>query len=79
MRIIFSIMFGVVFGLLGARLAGWLADLIQMEKRFESPDQVAQFRLIAEVSITVLIAILGVLIGLMVARTLKHHLIRRDV
>jgi hypothetical protein len=78
-RIIFSIMFGVVFGLLGARLAGWLADLIQMEKRFESPDQVAQFRLIAEVSITVLVALLGVLIGLLVARTLRHHLIQKDV
>jgi hypothetical protein len=78
-RVIFSIMFGVVFGLLGARLAGWLADLIQMEKRFESPDQVAQFRLVAEVSITVLIALAGVLIGLAVARTLRRHLIRRDV
>lgn len=78
MRVIFSIMFGVVFGLLGARLAGWLADLIQMEKRFESPDQVAQFRLVAEVSITVLIALIGVVIGLAVARTLRHHLIRKD-
>ena len=79
MRVIFSIMFGVVFGLLGARLAGWLADLIQMEKRFESPDQVAQFRLVAEVSITVLIALVGVVIGFAVARTVRHHLIRKDV
>lgn len=79
MRIVFSIMFGVVFGLLGARLAEWVWNIIQMEKRFESPDQVAQFRIVAEVGITVLVALLGVAIGLAVARMLRHQLIRRDV
>jgi hypothetical protein len=79
MRIIFGILFGVFFGLGGARLAGWLADLIQMEKRFESPDQVAQFRLVAEVSITLLVALIGVAVGLIVAAKLRPRLFRREV
>ena len=79
MRVIFGILFGVIFGLGGARFAGWFADLIQMEKRFESPDQVAQFRLVAEVSVTLAIALIGVAVGLIVAAKLRPRLFRREV
>ena len=79
MRIIFGILFGVIFGLGGARFAGWLTDLIQMEQRFESPDQVAQFRLVAEVGVTLAIALIGVAVGLVVAAKLQPRLFRKDV
>ncbi len=79
MRIIFGILFGVIFGLAGARFAGWVTDLIQMERRFESPDQVAQFRLVAEVSVTLAIAMIGVVVGLIVAARLRPRLFRREV
>jgi hypothetical protein len=78
-RIIFGILFGVIFGLAGARFAGWITDLIQMEKRFDSPDQVAQFRLVAEVSVTLAIALIGVAIGLIVAAKLRPRLFRRQI
>jgi uncharacterized membrane protein YeaQ/YmgE (transglycosylase-associated protein family) len=78
-RIIFGILFGVIFALVGARFAGWLTDLIQMEQRFDSPDQVAQFRLVAEVGVTLAIALVGVAIGLIVAARLRPRLFRREV
>lgn len=80
MKLIFGIIFGVAAGLAGARFAGWLADYIQITlgKRFESPDQVAEFRLVAEVSVTVAAALIGVLLGLAVAAMLRHRFFRRE-
>lgn len=79
MRIIFSIVFAVIAGLAGARFAGWLADRLLDVKRFESPDQVDQFRLIAEVSVTVAAALIGVLIGLALAALARRRFFRREV
>jgi len=79
-RVIFGILFAVIFGIGGARFAGWLADFIQIElaKRFEGPEQVDQFRLIAEMSVTVAAALLGVVVGLVVASLVRHRFFRRE-
>jgi hypothetical protein len=78
MRIIFSILFGVFFALLGARLAGWLGDALLDLKTFESPDQVATFQLIAQLGITALVAVVGVMVGLLVAARLRPRLFRKE-
>ena len=78
MRIIFGIVFAVIFTFLGARFAGWLGDLLIGAQRFASPDQVAEFEQIARIAVTAAIAILGAVIGVVLAPRLKSRMIRRE-
>jgi hypothetical protein len=76
MKVIFAIIFAVAFGLVGARFAGPLGDWLIATQVFESPDQVANFDLFVRLAITLLIAIAGVFVGILVGGRLKRYAIR---
>lgn len=78
MKAILSIFFFVVFGLLGMRISGPAAKALIGTRTFNSPDEVAQFTLIANIGIALLIALLGVVIGLMLAPAMRRRLIRDE-
>lgn len=78
MRVIFGILFAVIFGLIGARFAGPFVDWLIGTQAFENPDQVAYFDLVARLSVTLAAALIGVIIGLVVAARLRTRLIRRE-
>lgn len=78
MRVIFGILFAVIAGLAGARFAGPFVDWLIGTQAFESPDQVAYFDLVARVSVTVAAAIVGAVLGILIARLLRGRLIRRE-
>ena len=78
MRVIFGILFAVIVGLIGARLAGPFVDWLIGTQAFESPDQVAYFDLVARAGFTVFTAIVGAIIGVLVAGRLRGRLIRKD-
>ncbi len=85
MRIIFAILFTVIFGLIGARLAGPVGDwlLLQptfetLQPKFESPDQAAYFEFAARLVITGLIGLIGLVVGLIIAGLMRRRLIRRE-
>lgn len=79
MKVIFGILFAVIIGLVGARFSGWLADYLMDLKTFESPDQVAQFRVITELSVTLGFAIIGAFIGVWVSLFLRRHFFRQEI
>jgi ABC-type multidrug transport system fused ATPase/permease subunit len=78
MRIIFAILFAVIFGLIGARFAGPFVDWLIGTQAFESPDQVAYFDLVARLVVTSVVALIGVFLGILVAGRLRGRLIRRE-
>ncbi len=78
MRIIFAILFAVIFGLIGARFAGPFVDWLIGTQAFESPDQVAYFDLVARLVVTGVVALIGVFLGILVAGRLRGRLIRRE-
>lgn len=78
MRVILGIVFAVIFGLAGARLAGPAVDWLIGTQAFESPDQVAYFDLVARLSFTAVIALVGLLIGILIAGRLRNRVIQRE-
>jgi hypothetical protein len=78
MKAIFGILFAVLAGLTGARLAGYAVDLLLDMKRFTSPDHVDMYDLIAKVGITLTAAALGAFLGVWVAGKLRGRFIRRE-
>ena len=78
MKIISGIFFAVIFGLVGARFAGPFVDWLIGTQVFESPDQVAKFDLIARLGVTIAIALIGLIVGLIVAARLRGRLIRTE-
>ncbi len=78
MKLIFGVLFAVIFGLAGARFAGWAANQLLDHVQFTDPDQVGAFLLRAHIGITLAIALIGAVVGVLVARALKPRVIRRD-
>ncbi len=78
MRIISGIFFAVIFGLIGARFAGPAVDWLIGTQIFESPDEVAKFDLFARLGVTAAIALIGLVVGLIVAARLRGRLIRSE-
>lgn len=78
MKVIFGILFAVIVGLIGARFAGWFVDWLIGTQTFVSPDQVAQFDLIARGGVTLLAMLIGAIAGVIVAGRFKSRLIRRE-
>jgi uncharacterized membrane protein YeaQ/YmgE (transglycosylase-associated protein family) len=78
MRVMFGILFAVIIGLIGARFAGWFVDQLIATQRFVSPDEVAQFDLIARVAVTLTIALIGAAIGVWVATRMRGRLFHRE-
>lgn len=78
MRIIFAIIFAVIFGLIGAMFAGPFVDWLIGTQAFESPDQVAKFDLIARLGVTGAAALIGVILGIIVAGMMRSRLIRHE-
>lgn len=86
MKIIFGILFAVFFGLAGAYAAGPIGDWLLLQENieairptFESPDQAAYFDLVVRLSITLVFAFVGMIIGFLVARGLRGRLIRQEI
>ena len=79
MRVIFGILFAVIIGLIGARFAGWFVDQLIATQRFISPDQVAQFDIIARVAVTLVIAAIGAGVGVWVSTRFRSRLFRREL
>lgn len=79
MRIIFGIIFAVLVGLIGARFAGWFVDWLLGTQTFVSPDQVAQFDLIARIGVTLVAAIIGAIIGVIIGGQLKRRAIQHEI
>ena len=79
MKIIFGIIFAVTIGLIGARFAGWFVDQLIATQRFVSPDQVAQFDIIARVAVTLIIALIGAAIGVWVSTRLRSRFFQREL
>jgi hypothetical protein len=78
MKVIFGIVFAVLFGLVGARFAGPIGDWLIATQVFESPDQVANFDLAVRLAVTLLIALAGAFIGTLVGGRLKRYAIRAE-
>lgn len=78
MKAILGITFFVIFGLIGMRAAGSISTALISTRTFQSPDEVAQFTLVANISISVLFALLGAFIGVLIAYRLKSRVIRRE-
>lgn len=78
MKVIFGILFAVIIGLIGARFAGWFVDQLIATQRFVSPDQVAQFDIIARVAVTLVIALIGAAIGVWVSTRFRRHFFQRE-
>lgn len=78
MKAILSIVFFVIFGLIGMRLSGPLAKSLIGTRTFESPDEVAQFTLVANIGIALAIACIGIVVGLMLAPRLHRKLVRDE-
>ncbi len=78
MRVIFGILFAVIIGLIGARLAGPIGDWLLLQPTFESPDQAANFDLVVRVSITLAFAVLGTIVGVLLGGPMRRRLIRRE-
>ena len=79
MRIIFAIMFAVILGLVGARFAGWFVDWLLGTQTFVSPDQVAQFDLVARIGVTLVVAIFGAIIGIVIGGRLKKRMTQHEI
>jgi hypothetical protein len=79
MKVIFGILFAVLIGLIGARFAGWFVDQLIGMQRFVSPDQVAQFDIIARLGVTLAFALIGVFIGIFVASRLRGRFFRSEI
>ena len=79
MKVIFGILFAVIIGLIGARFAGWFVDQLIATQRFVSPDQVAQFDIIARVAVTLIIALIGAAIGVWVSTRFRSRLFQREL
>ena len=78
MKVIFGILFAVIIGLIGARFAGWFVDQLIATQRFVSPDQVAQFDIIARVAVTLVIALIGAAVGVRVSTKFRRHFFQRE-
>ena len=78
MKVIFGIVFAVLFGLVGARFAGPIGDWLIATQVFESPDQVANFDLIVRLGVTFVIALTGALVGILIGGRLKRYAIRTE-
>lgn len=78
MKAIFGILFFVIFGLIGARVAGFAGTALIHAFRFDSPDQVDQFTMASYVGITLVIAVAGALIGVWVATRLRPLFFRKQ-
>jgi uncharacterized membrane protein YeaQ/YmgE (transglycosylase-associated protein family) len=78
MKVIFGILFAVIIGLIGARFAGWFVDQLIATQRFVSPDQVAQFDIIARVAVTLVIALIGAAVGVWVSTKFRRHFFQRE-
>lgn len=78
MKAILGILFFVIFGLIGMRAAGSISTALIGTRTFQSPDEVAQFTLVANISISVLFALVGALLGVMLAYRLKSKVIRTE-
>jgi membrane associated rhomboid family serine protease len=79
MKIIFAILFAVIAGLIGMRFAGWAAGELVDTQKFTSPDQHATFLTIAEIGISAAAALVGAIIGVLVAGVLKKRAIRSEL
>jgi hypothetical protein len=77
-KAILGIFFFVIFGLIGMRVAGELSTALIGTRTFESPDGVAQFNLYANLGISLLFALLGLVIGILLAGRFKGRLIRKE-
>jgi hypothetical protein len=78
MKVIFGIVFAVLFGLVGARFAGPIGDWLIATQVFESPDQVANFDLIVRLGVTFVIALIGASVGILIGGRLKRYAIRTE-
>lgn len=78
MKAIFGILFFVLFGAIGARVAGFAGTALISAFRFESPDQVDQFTWVAYGGITLVIAVIGAFIGVCVAGRLRPLFFRKQ-
>ncbi len=78
MRTIFGILFFVIFAVPGARLGGFAATELIATQRFDNPDQVAQFTTAIELGVTLVIALIGALIGIWLAGRLKPVFFRKS-
>ena len=59
MKIIFGILFAVLFGLSGRASPAGSSTGCSATQRFVSPDQVADFDMVARVGVTLIIALIG--------------------
>jgi uncharacterized membrane protein YeaQ/YmgE (transglycosylase-associated protein family) len=78
MRVIFGIIFAVIFGFLGAFFAGPLGDWLISLPKFSSPDQVAYFDYVVRIGVTVAIGLVGAVVGVLVAGRFRGRLIRKE-
>ncbi len=78
MKIIFAILFFVIFALPGARLGGFAATELIATQRFENPDQVAQFTTAIELGVMAAVGIIGAIFGIWLAGRLKPVFFRKS-
>lgn len=78
MRTIFGILFFVIFALPGARIAGYASTELIASQRFENPDQVAQFTTAIELGVTLAFAIIGAIVGVILAGRLRPLFFRKS-
>ena len=78
MKAVLSIFFFVVFLLIGLRISGPLGKFALTQLRFDSPDQHAQYMLYVNIGIALAVALIGVVIGLALAPSMKRKFIRDE-
>jgi len=77
-RTIFAILFFVLFLVPGAYLAGFAASPLAETQRFESPDQHAQFMQMIELGVTLVVGIVGAVVGFFVGGWLRPIFFRKS-
>lgn len=78
MKLILGILFFVIFGVIGMRIAGDASTALVGARTFQSPDEVDQFLLLTNLGISAAFATVGAIVGVLIARWLKSKAIRTE-
>ncbi len=79
MKPIFGVIGAVIFGLIGARLAGYLDDPVLDNFKFTSPDAVDMVTWAVYLGVTLLFVVIGAVVGSWLGGRLDRRMIKTEL